>query len=292
MDNVVEIYCSVDDFMKEFWVEWIKKLLTSGEKKRNKPSKLSTSEVMTIMILFHRSNYRTLKHFYLGYVCKHMQSYFPKLVGYSQFVRLEQSVLIPLCSYLNSRKGRVTGISYVDSTTIKVCHNKRIYRNKVFSGLAARGKSTMGWFYGFKLHIIINEHGDLLSFCITKGNVDDRKPLKKITKNIIGKLFGDRGYISKKHFEELMANGLQLITTIKKNMKNKLMPMIDKILLRKRYLIETINDQLKNISQIEHSRHRSAANFMVNMIAGLIAYTHQPKKPSLNFTQNIQSFLA
>ena len=107
----------------------------------------------------------------------------------------------------------------------------------------------------------------------------------------LGKLFGDKGYISKALFETLWADGLHLITRLKKNMKNHLMPMIDKILLRKRALIETINDQLKNISQIEHTRHRSVANFMVNLLAGLIAYTYQPRKPSLNIVFNQPVFL-
>ena len=82
-----------------------------------------------------------------------------------------------------------------------------------------------------------------------------------------------------------MQQGIHLITKLKSNMKNKLMVMTDKLLLRKRSIIETINDQLKNISQIEHSRHRSPLNFLVNLVSGLIAYTHQPKKPSLNLSQ-------
>ena len=114
----------------------------------------------------------------------------------------------------------------------------------------------------------------------------------RITKNIFGKLFGDKGYIKKELFTQLFERGLQLITPYKKNMKNHLIPLIDKILLRKRSIIETVNaqrscafgDQLKNISQIEHSRHRSVANFLTNIVAALIAYTHQKKKPSLNFS--------
>jgi Transposase DDE domain len=282
MDNLVEIYCGVDDFMKNFEREWKKQLISSGERKRMKVSRLSSSEIMTIIILFHQSNYRTFKHFYLVHVKRHLNDAFTDLVSYSQFIRLKKSVLIPLCAYLNTRKGQMTGISYVDSTAIRVCHNKRINRHKVFAGIAARGKTTMGWFYGFKLHLVVNEHGELLSFYVTAGNVDDRKPLNKLTKGITGKLFGDRGYISKAKFTELMQQGLQLFTTVRKNMKNKLLLLIDKILLRKRFIIETINDQLKNISQIEHSRHRSPVNFMVNLVAGLIAYTHQPKKPALN----------
>ena len=139
----------------------------------------------------------------------------------------------------------------------------------------------MGWFYGFKLHLIVNERGELLSVKLTQGNVDDRKPLPDMCQSIIGKIVGDKGYISQALHDELLENNLELITSIRKNMKPRLLTLIDKLLLRKRSVIETINDQLKPISQIEHSRHRSPINFAVNLLAGLIAYCKQPKKPSI-----------
>ena len=149
----------------------------------------------------------------------------------------------------------------------------------------------MGWFYGFKLHLVINEQGELLAVQLTPGNVDDRAPVSKLTKGILGKLFGDKGYISSKLFAELWNRGLQLVTHICRNMHNKLMPLMDKILLRKRSLIETVNDQLKNIAQIEHTRHRSVTNFLVNLVSGLISYTFQPKKPSLRLSNQEQTLL-
>lgn len=281
--NLTELFCNVDDFCNVFMADWNKKLIESNEKKRNRSSKLSVSEMMTILILFHQKGFRNFKTFYIGYVDEHLKSAFPNLVSYERFVALMPSVLVPLCAYLQALRGKSTGISYVDSTPIKVCHNIRINRNKVFAGLAKRGKSSMGWFFGFKLHLVVNDCGDILNFCVTPGNINDRVPVKKIVNSLTGKLFGDRGYISQKLFAELFENGLRLITTIRKNMKNKFMPLIDKVLLRKRFIIETINDQLKNISQIEHSRHRSVSNFMVNLLAGLAAYIHQPKKPSIKF---------
>ena len=285
MDNLVELYVLVDDFTKLFLPTMYQKMLSTGERKRLKESRLSASEIMTLIILFHQSNYRTFKHFYLNYVCLHLKDAFPRLVSYSQFVRLKKTVLVILCAFLENRKGENTGISYIDSTKIAICHNRRIKRNKVFTGIAARGKTTMGWFFGFKLHLIINNVGELLGFCLTPGNTDDRKPVQKLTKGLSGKLFGDRGYLSKQLFEELLQQGLQLVTTVRKNMKNRLLSVMDKLLLRKRFIIETINDQLKNISQIEHTRHRCISNFMVNLLAGLIAYTLQPKKPSLNLSK-------
>ena len=212
---------------------------------------------------------------------------FPNALSYSRLVHILPSVLVPLCVYLTGRRGRQTGISFIDATSIVVCHNRRIHSHKVFKQLATRGKTSTGWFFGFKLHLVVNDQGELLAFQITPGHVDDRQPVPKLTRGLTGKLFGDKGYISKKLFESLLDHNLQLITKLRKNMKNKLMLLEDKLLLRKRALIETINDQLKNISQIEHTRHRSVANFMVNIIAGLIAYTWQPKKPSLALNQSL-----
>ena len=147
-----------------------------------------------------------------------------------------------------------------------------------------KGKTTIGWFFGFKLHIVINDKGEILDFVITQANIDDREPLKnkRFHKKVFGKIFADKGYISKDLFDNLFVDGIHLITKIKKNMKNSLMLMSDKIYLRKRAIIENVNDQLKNICQIEHTRHRSFENFIGNMVSGLIAYNFLPKKPSLN----------
>ena len=197
------------------------------------------------------------------------------------------SLIIPLCAYLQHCHGTCTGISFIDSTALAVCDNRRIAQHKVFEGLAARGHSSTGWFFGFKLHLVVNDCGEILGVCVTPANVDDRSCVPDLCQQLWGKLFGDKGYLSKPLFEQLFAQGLQLITKLRKNMKNQLMPLSDKLLLRKRALIETINDQLKNISQIEHSRHRSLAGFMSNLLAGLIAYCHQPKKPSLHLRDTL-----
>lgn len=284
--NVDELFCAVDDFCQDFIPDWQRRQLSSGERKRCRDGRLTPSEIMTIIIHFHQSQYRNFKAYYLLYVCPHLKGAFPNLVSYTRFVALMPSVLLPLCVYLNTRQGAATGLAFIDATAIIVCHNRRIYSHKVFKKLARRGKTSMGWFYGFKLHLIVNDQGELLAFQLTPANVDDRTPVPQLTKKLTGKLFGDRGYISQKLFETLLEQNLQLITTLRKNMKNKLIPLFDKLILRKRSIIETINDQLKNISQIEHTRHRSVSNFMVNLVAGLIAYTHQPIKPSLNIERN------
>ena len=246
---------------------------------------------MTIVIAFHGSGFKTFKEFYTLQVLPHWKKAFPKLVSYNRFVELIPWCLMLLCCFLQTRRGEVTGISFIDSTPIEVCHPCRSRSHKVFKELAGWGKNSMGWHYGFKLHLIINDKGELLAFKLTPGNVDDRKPVPEMTQNIIGQLFGDRGYISQELFEELYERQLQLITRYKKNMKQKLVKLIDKIMLRKRALIETVNDQLKNLSQIEHSRHRSVWNFLVNLLAGLTAYTYLPHKPSLDLDPKALSAL-
>lgn len=282
MCALTTLYCDVDDFWKTFQPEWNKHLLESNKSKRGPDPELSIPEIITIVVLFHQSNYRTFKHFYIHHVQKFLQKDFPKLISYTRFVAIKKTIFVPLFAYALHLQGVVTGISFVDATSIKVCSNKRIKRNKVFKGLAKIGKTTTGWFYGFKLHLIINEMGEILAFQITPGNISDVSVLESLSKGIFGKLFGDKGYISSKISEKLFKKGVQLFTTIRNNMKQKLMSLKDKILLRKRSVIETVNDQLKNISQIEHSRHRGIGNFLVNLLAGIIAYSRQPKKPSLN----------
>jgi len=275
-----KLFCDVDDFCLVAEPLWLQRLLADGRRRRNRKGRLTASEIITILIAFHQGNFRNFKHFYLMLGISHSPE-FPDLVSYQRFVELMPSVLVLMCGYLKSRFGPCTGISFIDSTALAVCGNKRIKRNRVFHGIARIGKTTMGWFFGFKVHLVINECGELLAFQLTPGNTDDRCPVPSLTKRLVGKLFGDKGYISSDLFDLLWPRGLQLVTHIRHNMKNALMPLIDKILLRKRSLIETVNDQLKNIMQIEHTRHRSPTNFVVNLIAGLIAYTHQPKKPSL-----------
>jgi hypothetical protein len=291
--SLLELFVSVDDFCQIFLPVWEQKLISDGSKKRRRTGQLSLSEIMTIIIYFHQSRYRNFKAYYTEHVCKHLCREFPNLVSYERFVILMPSALGPLSAYLKSLYGSCSGLSFIDSTALEVCDNHRIHQHKVFLGLAERGKGSMGWFYGLKLHLVINDRGEILACQITPGNVDDRKPVPVLCRRLFGKLIADRGYISQPLFEQLLETfNLQLITRLKKNMKNRLMPLIDKLLLRKRAIIESVVDQLKNISQIEHTRHRSPTNAFINIIAGLIAYCHQPKKPSLDIIPNNLPLLA
>ena len=286
-DKITEIFYLLDEFCIEFEKATQKSALTTDTtiKRRNRKSKLSDSEVMTIMVLFHYKQFRNLKHFYLHYIRVHMKDEFPQTVSYNRFVELQQKVVLPMAIFLKTCcLGRCTGISFIDSTPLRACHIKREKQHKTFKGMATKGQCSIGWFFGFKLHLIVNDKGEILDFMLTQGNVDDREPLKNLDfhKRIFGKIYGDKGYIGKDLFEQLFVDGVHLVTKIRKNMKNCLMLLQDKIMLRKRALIETVNDELKNQCQIEHTRHRSFENFITNLLSGLIAYSFFDKKPSLN----------
>jgi Transposase DDE domain len=280
--SILDLYCSVDAFWQWFEPRWERELLASGQRRRRRVTRLYPAEILTILILFQQSGYRTFKGFYTQHVQLALRQEFPRLVSYTRFVALMPRYLVPLAVYLQTQRGRCTGISFIDATSLAVCHPARIQQHRVFRVDARRGKTSVGWFYGFKLHLVVNDRGELLAFCLTPGNTDDRRPVPVLVHRLFGRLFGDKGYISAALAEQLfLEQGLRLITKLRKNMRNFLLPFADRLLLRKRALIETIFDQLKNVCQIEHSRHRSPYNFLVHLLAGLVAYCHQPKKPSL-----------
>lgn len=281
--NILPLFFEIDEFCRFFEPLWNKHLLARNCRRRNRARSLALSEVMTILVLFHQSGYRNFKQFYLQFVCRFLQAEFPGLVSYNRFVEFEREALVPLAAYLQSRRGQCSGISFIDSTALAVCENLRIPQPRQFTGLAARGKTTLGWFFGFKLHVIVSDSGELLRWQVTPGNIDDRRPVPKLAKNLFGKLFGDLGYLSEPLKILLREQQVELVTKLKKNMKNQFLNLSDKLLLRKRAIIESVFDQLKNISNIEHTRHRSFWNFLVNLASGLIAYSWREKKPSLNF---------
>ena len=295
--TLISIFCDVDDFCKEFEPEWRKVLLEDqdrsligNKKRRNRKTELTLSEAITIVVMFHKTRYRTFKDFYERYVIAFLKPIFPKLLSYSRFVNLMKTCLFPLFIFSQGCLGDHTGISFVDSTILTVCHARRIHSHCVFRKVAKRGKTSTGWFYGFKLHLIVNDNGEILAYMLTAGNVDDRVPVPELSKDIFGKLFGDKGYISQKLFFKLYDRGLQIITKLKKNMKNKLMSIIDKILLRSRGVIESVNNKLKADCQIEHHRHRSPWNFLVNLVSGIVAYSYDPCKPTVQLTRRESRF--
>src|SRR6516225_9922877 len=217
----LDLYCSVDAFWQRFEPQWERELLASGRRQRRRRTRLHPAEILTILILFQQSGYRTFKGFYLEHVQAHLRQEFPRLVSYTRFVDLMPRFLVPLAVYLHVQRGECTGISFIDSTSLAVCHAARIQQHRVFRVDARRGKTSVGWFYGFKLHVVVNDRGELLAFCLTPGNRDDRKPVPRLAQRLFGRLFGDKGYISAPLAERLfLAQGLRLITKLRKHMRN------------------------------------------------------------------------
>ncbi|MBS9437203.1 IS982 family transposase [Photorhabdus noenieputensis] len=281
MNKLVEIFCDVDDFCRFFIPQWELFCFEKGYRQRHRQGHMYPSEIMTILILFHMAHYRDFKHFYLEHIWKYHHKDFPTLLSYTRFVSVAPSVLVPLCSYLTQLKGKPTKIAFIDSTSLCVCHNIRIPRHKVFKGIAQRGKTSMGWFYGFKLHLVVNHLGEILALKVTPGNVNDREPVRELSKSLTGYLYGDKGYLSQELADDLAKIGVTFITKKRRNMKAQALSEWNNLMLKKRFIIETINGQLKTISQIEHSRHRSIKGFLLCVLGGLIAYSLKLKKPSL-----------
>jgi hypothetical protein len=278
--KLIEIFITCDDFCNALtdWQAANQSLPTirAGE--------LSDSEMLSIVIFYHYSGAKCFEYYYRNCVQMQLNSYFPDLISYERFVaRMPRLLpgLFLLLKWLSCQSQR-TGFYIIDSKPLAVCHNRRIHANRVFAGSAARGKSSMGWFYGWKLHLVINQYGQIVNFLLTEGNVADNNAfvLNELLSDLQGQCFGDRGYLTKL-FAHFYQRGLELITKIRRKMKNALMRMGDKLKLRKRGLIESVNDLLTSVLDVEHTRHRSPANAQVNVLAGLIAYCFYDHKPSI-----------
>ncbi|MBC7806169.1 MAG: IS982 family transposase [Akkermansiaceae bacterium] len=279
-DALLPLFCSVDDFCLTN-LPLIASQLLSTKGKRNRVRSLSQSEIMTLLIAFQQSHSRNFKAFYLGFVCHYWKRDFPKSVSYNRFIEYIPSVIASLAADLKSLLGNCHGISFIDSTCLAVCHNKRINRHKVFAKTAKRGKTSVGRFHGFKLHLAINEQGELLALAFTAGNARDVQPVPTLLQGISGKVYGDKGYLSEPLRRGLLKQGIEIITKVRKNMKQRPLSAPEKSLLRKQSLVETVTDQIKNTAQIEHTRHRAGTGSLSNMLAALVAYCRQPKKPSI-----------
>lgn len=259
-------------------------MIPQSKKKKVPEPSLDTSEIMTIEILYHLSGHKCFKYYYKNLVLPSLISYFPNLISYNRFVELKPRINLYLFAFINlCLLGAKTGVSYIDSTKLVVCHNLRIHSNKVFKGIAKRGKTSTGWFYGLKLHLIVNHVGEIIYFWLTPGNFSDNNKdvVLRMCRGLFGKLFGDKGYISSKLCEELFGQGLQLFTTLKKNMKNRLISIEDRLFVMKRGIVESVIELLKSACDIDHSRHRSPVNAIVNIWGAIAAYYFFERKPSI-----------
>jgi hypothetical protein len=278
--DITELFCCLDDFCAAIDKNMSRKRIGYQKSKTRLPC-LFISEIMTIVLLYQQSPLKNFKSFYLILLPLYKNE-FPRLPSYNRFIELMPrcfSYLMILMGFLQDKTGK---IHFIDATALPVCHNKRSFSHKTFDGSAARGKTTMGWFFGFKLHLCITDTGKIAAFSLTPGNVDDRAPVRDMTGKLKGLLIGDKGYISQNLFDDLFGRGLKFITGVKKNMKNKLMELHEKILLKKRSIIETVFDYLKNKMELLHTRHRSPLNTSVHILATLVAYSINPKKPKVS----------
>jgi hypothetical protein len=219
--DITALYCCLDDFCKVF-EDWEAHRLIPSAQTRTRPGKLSRAEMLFIMVLFHLSAYKNFKTFYLHGIGCQYRACFRDLPHYDRFISLMPRLFVPLMVLLHSLSGEETGIYFGDSSKLAVCHNRRIDRHRVFDGLAARGKTSMGWFYGLKLHLVINHKGQIMALKITPGNTADSTVLDDITRHLAGKLYADKGYIGRELFNKLWQRGLHLITGIRRNMRNHL----------------------------------------------------------------------
>jgi len=286
--DITDIFCFIDDFCQFFEPLLKKNLLKDGKVRRNRKGRMSLSEIMTILVLFHQSQMKTFKDFYLRVVKVSYQSYFPKLLSYNRFVEWMPRTVVPFIGLFLFTRGECTGISFIDSMPIKVCHPIRAQRNRVFKGLAQSGKSSMGWFFGFKLHTVINHKGEIIDVRFSSGNVHDTKMLLPLSKRLFGYLFGDKGYISTQKRTILEEkHQVRLITNVRSNMTPIFKTPFEKSMLSKRFLIETVFGKLKSWTNISHSRHRSPRNFLVNLFSALVSYNKWSKKPKIPTLESI-----
>lgn len=277
---LLALFCSVDDFC-QITLPLLRARYLATPGKRNRARSLCESEIITLLIAFQQSHFRDFKTFYLGFVHTYWKKQFPKLVSYSRFIEFIPSVLVLLAAYLRSLFGKCEGVSFIDSTALKVCHNRRIHQHQVFASVAKRGKTSVDWFFGFKLHLAINHQGEIINAMLSTGNVHDVVPVLNLLQHCFGKVYADKGYLSEPLRQSLAIRGIELITKLRKNMPQRPLPQMDTWLLKKRALVESVIDQIKNISQVEHSRHRANTGFIANLLAALAAYCHQEKKPSI-----------
>lgn len=281
--KLIEIFIFCDDFDKSYG-SWLRQRSLGGATTTTRTPAISDSEVLALLIFYHWSGYKNFQYFYERFALVHLASYFPNMPSYGRFIELvpRQALKMYMLLKVQSLLSRRTGTYFIDSKKLPVCHNKRIHSNKVFEGFAARGKSSTGWYYGLKIHLIINQLGEIVNFELTPANVSDNNAelLQKVFGDLKGTCYGDKGYLSKL-FDYFYQNGLKIVTKIRSNMKNVFMPLHEKVNLKKRAVIESVNDILMSVFDIEHTRHRNPINAIVNTFGALAAYGFYEQKPTV-----------
>lgn len=292
-EKLIELYIEVDDLYKSF----IAYKQTRGDyvKRRKVSADLSGPEVCTILVNYNYSGYKCFEYYYREFIRKDYRGYFPDAPCYETFLGYipKAADLIYLWLLHSTAGSKRTGMYFIDSKKLEVCHLRREKSHKVFKGVARKGKTSTGWFFGLKVHLVINNLGQIVSFDLTPGNVADNNQelLQKLLGKLDGVCVGDKGYLTKL-FAFFFENGLHLVTKPRKNMKKK--PVEDKFnrLINKRAVVESVFDILATVCDIEHSRHRSPVNAAVHIFSALIAYQYMEQKPCVfypSISQQIKS---
>lgn len=280
---LLKIYVETDDLLKGFQ-HWSEQKALGRFLIHKRQPRLSASEICTILVGYHLSGYKCFEYYYRECILKTYLNCFPKAPSYGRFVYHTVWVLplLLLLLLFKCAQSLRSGYYFIDSKKLEVCHLRREREHKVFKGIARKGKGSMGWFYGLKLHLVINHLGEIVSFLITPASTADNNHsvLRWLLAGLKGKCCGDKGYLTTL-FEHFYTEGLQLLTKPKKNMK--LLPAFreDIKLLKQRPLIESVNDILATVCNVEHSRHRNPWHGMASILSALIAYQYIEQKPHL-----------
>lgn len=282
--KLIELFIDVDDLLKSFQAYQQSRQVGQARRPTRTPA-LSESEVCTILAAYHLSGYKCFEYYYRQVIKGAYESYFPKAPSYDRFLVLVSRCyqLMYLWSLHCCLKASRTGLYIIDSKRLEVCHLKREHSHRVFSGSARKGKTSTGWFYGFKLHLVINQRGELVNWTITPGNVADNNTalLEKLLGGLTGICLGDRGYHSSL-FEWFYQHKLHLVVKPKRNMKKDWPCLIDhQHYLKKRALVESVNDLLVSVCDVEHTRHRKPENAFAHIAGALIAYQFLDHKPAM-----------
>lgn len=282
--DLTTIFYHTDEFCKQFESQYPQRILTAGRNVRKRQTRLILSEVMSIMLYFPYSGYKTFKDYYTKHE-RFLRAAFPGLVSYSRFVELQQKAAIPMALFARcAGLASCSGLSFIDSSSLKASHVRRQSSHKVFKGLAGKGTTSTGWFYGFKIHFVTTPSGDIIDFYLTSGNVADTNHtvIKRLSQRLTGKVFGDKGYLLSPDIREyLLSRGIQFITKIRSSMKGQTMLLTDRLMLAKRGVIESVIAVLKEDFLLEHTRHRNPLNFFAHICSCIMAYAFKPSKPSI-----------
>lgn len=292
-EKMIELYIEIDDLYQEYLsyqCTQSSSLFTQVSSTR-KPRMIGL-EVATILVCYHLSGYKNFEYYYKQVIQGSYKSYFPNSLSYSRFVCLISRALplLVLWSLHSCAKSLRTGYYFIDSKKLQVCHLKREKQHTTFKEFARKGKTSTGWFYGLKIHLVINHLGEIVSFIFTPGNVADnnQKLLQLLLKDLNGYVVGDKGYYTKL-FQTFYEQGLHLVLRPKKKMKA--LPIDPKLvsLNKQRAVIESVNDILMTVCDIEHTRHRNPINALCHMIGAIIAYQSLKNKPNVYIPNTINN---